>query len=42
MTFELQAQSFKDQGFAAFPGILAGEALELLRAECDTCGAANK
>lgn len=42
MTFELQAQSFKDQGFAAFPGILAGEALELLGAACNSCGAVNK
>lgn len=35
MAFETQAQSFKNDGFAVFPGILAGEALELLRAECD-------
>ena len=42
MAFESQAQSFKDDGFAAFPGILAGEALELLRAECDTFSTVNK
>lgn len=35
MAFEAQAQSFNNDGFAVFPGILAGEALELLRAECD-------
>jgi hypothetical protein len=42
MELETQAQSFPKDGFAAFPGILAGEALELLRAECDTCGAVTK
>lgn len=35
MAFEAQAQSFRNDGFAVFPGILAGEALDLLRAECD-------
>lgn len=36
MAFETQPRSSKVDGFANFPGILAGEALELLRAECDT------
>lgn len=35
MTFEMQAQSFKHEGLAAFPGIRAGEAL-------DCCKAVNK
>ncbi len=33
--FEDQSRQFADQGYALFPGILAGEALELLREECD-------
>jgi len=33
VAFELQAQSFKHEGFAAFPGIRAGEALELPQGE---------
>lgn len=35
MNLETQSSQFKEQGFAVFPGILAGEALALLRAECD-------
>jgi hypothetical protein len=42
MAFESQAQSLKDDGFAAFPGIRAGEALELLRSQCGIFGAVNK
>lgn len=35
MQFEAQSRQFAEQGFAVFPGVLAGAALELLRAECD-------
>ncbi len=35
MGFEAQSRQFADQGYAVFPGALAGEALELLRRECD-------
>ena len=33
--FEQQSRQFAEQGFAVFPGVLAGAPLELLRAECD-------
>ncbi|MES1971354.1 MAG: phytanoyl-CoA dioxygenase family protein [Pseudomonadota bacterium] len=35
MRFEQQARDFAEQGYALFPGALAGEALALLRDECD-------
>ena len=35
MRFEQQARDFVEQGYAVFPGALAGEALALLRDECD-------
>ena len=35
MTFEAQSRQFAEDGYAVFPGALAGDALELLRAECD-------
>jgi hypothetical protein len=35
MRFEAQARRFVEDGYAVFPGVLAGDALELLRAECD-------
>lgn len=35
MKYEQQVRQFREQGYAVFPGILAGEHLELLRAECD-------
>lgn len=35
MQFEAQSRQFAEQGYAVFPGVLAGPALELLRAECD-------
>ena len=35
MPFEDQARQFAEQGYALFPGVLAGAALDLLRAECD-------
>ncbi len=34
MTFEPQAERFKTEGYAVFRGLLTGEPLELLRAEC--------
>jgi hypothetical protein len=33
--FEQQSRQFAEQGYAVFPGALAGGALDLLRAECD-------
>jgi ectoine hydroxylase-related dioxygenase (phytanoyl-CoA dioxygenase family) len=33
--FEQQSRQFAEQGFAVFPGVLAGAPLELLRRECD-------
>ena len=35
MTHEAQSRQFAEQGYAVFPGVLAGQALELLREECD-------
>jgi len=35
MRFEQQARDFAEQGYAVFPGALAGEALALLRDGCD-------
>lgn len=35
MPFEEQSKQFSEQGYAVFPGALAGAPLELLRAECD-------
>jgi hypothetical protein len=35
MRFEQQARDFVEQGYAVFPGALAGAALALLREECD-------
>jgi len=35
MRFDQQARDFAEQGYAVFPGALAGEALALLRDECD-------
>lgn len=35
MAYEDQARQFREQGYAVFPGALAGEALALLRGECD-------
>lgn len=35
MRFTAQAEQFADQGYAVFEGVLVGEALDLLRAECD-------
>ncbi|MDB5673849.1 MAG: hypothetical protein JWM65_831 [Sphingomonas bacterium] len=35
MRFEQQARDFVEQGYAVFPGALAGEALTLLRDGCD-------
>lgn len=35
MDHSAQARQFAEQGYALFPGALAGEALALLRAECD-------
>lgn len=35
MGYEDQARQFREQGYAVFPGALAGEALALLRGECD-------
>jgi hypothetical protein len=33
--FEEQSRQFAEQGYAVFPGVLAGAPLELLREECD-------
>lgn len=35
MPFEDQTRQFAEQGYAVFPGALAGAALDLLRTECD-------
>jgi hypothetical protein len=35
MSFEDQSRQFAEQGYALFPGVLAGAALDLLRRECD-------
>jgi ectoine hydroxylase-related dioxygenase (phytanoyl-CoA dioxygenase family) len=35
MMHAAQARDFAEQGYAVFPGVLAGEALALLRQECD-------
>jgi ectoine hydroxylase-related dioxygenase (phytanoyl-CoA dioxygenase family) len=35
MAFEAQQRDFAELGYAVFPGILAGDALALLRSECD-------
>jgi ectoine hydroxylase-related dioxygenase (phytanoyl-CoA dioxygenase family) len=35
MDYSEQTRQFAEQGYAVFPGALAGEALALLRAECD-------
>ena len=35
MAFDQQSRQFAEQGYAVFPGALAGEPLEILRAECD-------
>lgn len=35
MRYEDQARQFREQGYAVFPGALAGGALALLRGECD-------
>jgi ectoine hydroxylase-related dioxygenase (phytanoyl-CoA dioxygenase family) len=35
MAYERQARLFAEQGYAVFDGILSGELLELLRAQCD-------
>ncbi|HEX7945197.1 MAG TPA: phytanoyl-CoA dioxygenase family protein [Phenylobacterium sp.] len=35
MEYSDQSRQFAEQGYAVFPGALAGEALTLLRAECD-------
>lgn len=36
MDYSDQSRQFAEQGYAVFPGALAGEALALLRAECDS------